>query len=77
MTAEEDHDILIEVRTDVKYLITSTDELKLEVHGPDGLHKRIEKLENNQSKFIGAIAALGAFMGFIGNRLSIIFFGGS
>jgi hypothetical protein len=51
MTEESDHDILIEVRSDVKHLIEKHEELKTEFHTE--CLPRIGKLEETKNQLIG------------------------
>ena len=56
MTDEQDHDILIEMRSDLKNMITSQQKLEKMVYGEDGqggLCGRVGGLENQQSRWMG------------------------
>ena len=61
MSDESDHDILIEIRSDLRNYCISQSKLEKEVHGDDGqggLIGRVGKLEGFQATLIGIAAAI-------------------
>ncbi|MFA6364210.1 hypothetical protein [Methanoregula sp.] len=59
--AESDHDILIEVRSDLKNLIESQKKLEKVVYGEDGqggLCGSVQTVKNQQSRWIGRDGAI-------------------
>lgn len=59
---ESDHDILIELRSDVKYIIQIENELKVDLYGADGICARVRVLENNQNRSSGRDGVLAAIV---------------
>jgi phosphoserine phosphatase len=73
---ESDHDILIELRTDVKYLINAHEDLKGEFHKE--CLPRLSKVENQQVRWMGRDGAIvagisGAFT-FISVGIAVLMF---
>lgn len=70
MTAEEDHDMLLEIRGDVKYLRESQEKLAKTVYGEDGtggLCGEVSKLKAFQGTILAFASALAVVAGIAGN----------
>jgi hypothetical protein len=70
MSAEEDHDMLIEIRGDVKYLRESQEKLAKTVYGEDGtggLCGEVSKLKAFQSTLLAFVSALSIAISIAGN----------
>jgi hypothetical protein len=50
---QDDHDLLIEIRTDLKHLVQNYEELKIGIYGDRGLCNRIQSLEGQQKQWQG------------------------
>ena len=80
MTDESDHDILIEVRADLKNVILSQQELKKGMYGEDGqggLCGRVSKLESFQATLIGIAGAVSFIVSLVWTKIGAFFSGGS
>lgn len=80
MTDESDHDILIEVRADLKHLISSQQELKKGMYGEDGqggLAGRVSKLESFQATLIGIAGVVSFIVSLVLTKIGALFAGGN
>ena len=64
MSDETDHDLLIEMRGDIKHLILGQTEMKNELYGEKGICSRIRCLEDNQNRWLGRDGAIVAGISF-------------
>lgn len=63
MTEENDHDILIEIRSDIKHIVNCQTDHEIRIRG----------VENNQLKVLG----VGTLTGFIAGFISRFIYGGN
>jgi hypothetical protein len=80
MTDESDHDILIEVRADLKHLLLSQQELKKGMYGEDGqggLCGRVSKLESFQATLIGIAGVVSLTVSLVWSKIGALFSGGN